>query len=265
MESGIFYFKAGQADVYMLVESERDGNAGILKGADENTLKRFLPAQGFKHSANAFLVKSGGRNILIDAGTGQGGIIAEKIKSLGADPEDINAVLITHLHGDHFGGLQKDGKAVFQNAKIYISERELEYFTVTNVNQGAVNALGPYLNSQMITTFEPGAVSEKTKNELLPGIYPIAAYGHTPGHTIYLLDTKLLIIGDLLHVAAVQFNVPSINAVYDMDGAASADTRARVLAYAQSNSISIGGMHIAYPGIGTLEASGGGFNFIPME
>jgi len=267
-DSGIFSYKLGQFDVFMLVESERDGNTGILVGADEATLNRYIPAQGFKHTANAFLVKAASQNILIDTGTGAGGIIIEKIISLGVQPEDVNIVLITHLHGDHFGSLQRDGNAVFPNAKIYLSAREFEHFTKTNINQGAVNALAPY-ESQIIT-FEPSALSARRKTQILPGITPIAAYGHTPGHTIYLLENgkaQLLIIGDLLHVALVQFHVPSISATFDIDAAAAARTRQQVLAYAAKNKIPVGGMHIVYPGIVTLEAynRGNSFNYKPVN
>jgi len=267
-ESGIFNFKTGQFDVYTLVESEREGNASILKDADENVIRPLIPKEGFKHCASAFLIKNKNQNILIDTGTGAGGVILEKMKSLGVQPENIDAVLITHLHGDHFGSLQKEGKAVFPNAKIYISKKELEYFTVTKVNQTAVNALSPY--KQKTETFDPNALSDDQKEEILPGIYPIAAYGHTPGHTIYLIESegsKLLIIGDLLHIAVVQFHIPSINAVYDMDAAACADIRARVLSYAAKNNIPAGGMHIAWPGIGTVTACNDGksFNFIPLK
>jgi glyoxylase-like metal-dependent hydrolase (beta-lactamase superfamily II) len=268
-ENGIFSFKVGQLEVFMLVESERDGNTAILPGVDEAVLNQYIPAQGFKHSANAFLIKAPRQQyILIDSGTGAGGIIVEKIKSLGVDPEKINTVLITHLHGDHFGGLVKDGRAVYPNAKIYLSAKELEYFTVTNVNQGAVNALAPYKSK--IVTFNPGALSNRSRRALLPGIFPIEAYGHTPGHTIFLIENgrdKLLIVGDLLHVALVQFPVPSVSASYDMDGQAAARIRAQVFAYAAANKIPVGGMHMVYPGVGTLEAynQGSSFNFLPME
>ncbi|WP_461257397.1 MBL fold metallo-hydrolase, partial [Treponema sp. R80B11-R83G3] len=175
---GIYSLKVGQYEVYILVESERDGNTGILVGADEAVLKRYIPVEGFKHTANAVLIKAPKQNILIDTGTGMGGIIVEKVKKLGVQPENIDAVLITHLHGDHFGSLQKDGVAVFTKAKIYLSAKELEYFTKSQVNQGAVAALKPY--GTKVTTFEPGELGKKLK-EIVPGISPIAAYGHTPG------------------------------------------------------------------------------------
>jgi len=263
---GIYSFKVGEFEVFMLVESQRDGNAGILVGADQSILRRYIPAQGFQHSANAFLIKAPGQNILIDSGTGAGGILLEKMRTLGVTPESINAVLITHLHGDHFGSLQSGGRAVFPNARIYLSERELEYFTVTNVNQGAVTALAPYRASSRITAFQPGELTAPV--EILPGIKAIAAYGHTPGHTIFQIENsgaKLLIIGDLLHVALVQFPVPEISATYDMDANEAARNRRQVLAYAAANGIPVGGMHIVYPAVGAVEADGAGFRFAPAR
>jgi len=262
---GIYALKVGNFDVYMLVESQRDGNAGILVGADEAVLSRYIPAGGFKHSANAFLIKSPKQNILIDTGTGAGDIIVEKIKKLGVEPEKIDAVLITHLHGDHFGSLQKDGKMVFPKAKVYLSKKEHEYFTKTNVNQGAAAALAPY--GSQVVTFEPGELGKKLK-EVVSGISPIAAYGHTPGHTIFLIENgkaKLLIVADLLHVALVQFPVPEISASYDMDQKAAAATRRQVLDYASKNKIAIGGMHIVYPAVGSVEKEGNGFKFTPAK
>jgi glyoxylase-like metal-dependent hydrolase (beta-lactamase superfamily II) len=263
--SGIFSYKVGQYEVYMIVESERNGNTGILVEPDEAVLKRYIPADGFKHSANAFLIKTPEQYILIDTGTGSGGIVIDKIKSLGVQPENITAVLITHLHGDHFGTLQREGTAVFPNAKIYLSAREHEFFTKTNIDQGAVAALAPYGSN--VVTFESGTLGS-TANEILPGIIPIAAYGHTPGHTIFLIQNggeNLLLIGDLLHIALVQFPVPEISAIYDTDANTAAVIRRQVLDYAAKNKIPLGGMHIVYPGVGTVEADGEGFKFVPVR
>ncbi|MDR2542324.1 MAG: MBL fold metallo-hydrolase [Treponema sp.] len=262
---GVFAYRVGQIEVFMLVEAERDGNTGILIGADQELLSRYIPTDGFKHTANAFLVKTNGQNILIDAGTGAGGIIVDKIKRLGVEPEQVNAVLITHLHGDHFGGLQRDGAAIFPNAKIYLAASELEFFTQTNVNQGAVAALAAYENNVVtFTPDEPGT----SLTEIFTGIYPIAAFGHTPGHTLYLIQNqndRLLIIGDLLHVALVQFAHPEISATFDVDPVEAAVIRRQILEYAAQNKIPLGGMHIVYPGIGTVETEGEGLKFTPVK
>ena len=259
----VFSCKVGAFEVFMLVESQRKGNAGILVGADEATLKRHIPVFGFMHSTNMFLIKGNGRNIVID--TAFGGASFESMKALGVQPDQVDAILITHLHGDHIGGLVKDGQAFFPKATIYLSRLEHDFFTKTNPNQGAVAALAAY--GSRVQTFEPGELGGSL-TELLPGITPIANYGHTPGHTVYLVEDKgekFLIIGDLLHVAVVQFPVPEISATYDMDQKAAATVRRQVLEYAAKNSIPVGGMHIVHPGIGMVEAEGEGFKFIPAK
>jgi glyoxylase-like metal-dependent hydrolase (beta-lactamase superfamily II) len=258
---GIFAFKVGKFEVFMLVEAQREGNTGILVGADNAILSRYIPETGFMHSTNVFLIKPPEQNILVD--TAFGGSIIEKMKKLGVEREQIDTVLITHLHGDHFGGLLKDGAAVFSKAKVYLSAKELNHFTKVQVNQAAVAALAPYGSN--VVTFEPANL-DSTLRELIPGFSPIAAYGHTPGHTAFLVENgkdKLLIAGDFLHVGLVQFPVPEISATYDMDGPAAAATRRQLMEYADQHKIPIGGMHIVYPAVGMVEKDGTGFKFVP--
>ena len=258
---GIYTYNVGNFEVSMLVETQRTGNASILIGVDDAFLRRYIPESGFMHSTNTFLIKTPQQNILVD--TGFGGAVFEKIKKLGVEPDKIDAVLLTHLHGDHIGGLQKDGNALFPKAKIYVSSRDRDYFTKTQVNEGVVAALAPY--GSRVVTFEPGELGARIR-DLLPGIKPIAAYGHTPGHTAFLIEDgrgKLLIAGDFLHVALVQFPAPDVSATYDVDPQAAAATRRQLLDYAAKNKIPIGGMHIVYPAVGNVEAAGNGFKFVP--
>ena len=260
---GTFSYRLGQFEVHMLVDAQREGNTGILIGADQALLARYIPAGGFMHSTNVFLVKTPEQTILID--TGFGTVIFDKMSDLGVEPEDIDVVLITHLHGDHIGGLQRNGTALFPNAKVYVSSREHEYFTRTQVNQGAVTALAAYGSN--VITFEPSQLGS-TLRELLPGITAIANYGHTPGHTVFLVQNggaRLIIAGYFLHVALVQFPNPDISATFDVDPTAAAASRRQILAWAAANRVPIAGMHIVYPGIGIVEAEGNGYRFIPVR
>jgi len=260
---GIFSYRVGQFEVYMLVGAEREGNATIIPGANDAVLKRFIPASGFMHATNAFLIKAPGRNILVD--TAFGGPIFEKLEKLGVKPEQIDAVLLSHLHGDHIGGLQANGRPIFPNAKIYLDSKERDHFTGIAVNQGAVDALRAYGSS--VITFDALPIGPVYK-EILPGISAIANYGHTPGHTVFLVESrgeKLIIAGDFLHVALVQFSLPEISATFDMDQRAAASSRTQIMDYAARRRIPVGAMHIVYPGIGIVEADGFGFKFVPLK
>jgi glyoxylase-like metal-dependent hydrolase (beta-lactamase superfamily II) len=260
---GIFSYKAGRIEIHLLVETRRPGNTGILVGASEADIKRYFPAGTYTAETNTFLIKTPGRTIVVD--TGFGGAIFDALKKLGVEPAQVDAVLLTHLHGDHIGGLQKDGKALFPRAAIYLAAREKDYWTKTSVNQGVLAALAPY--EGRIETFTPGALGARLA-ELLPGIVPIAAYGHTPGHTAYLVEDggeRLLIWGDLMHAELIQFPLPGVSVSYDTDPAAAAATRRQFLDYAAKNKIPIGGMHLLYPAIGTVTPSGPGYTFSPAK
>jgi glyoxylase-like metal-dependent hydrolase (beta-lactamase superfamily II) len=259
----VFSYKAGNFDVYMLVENTGPGRDQILIGADNALKKRYLPGN-FQSEVNTFLIKGPGRIVLVD--TGFGGAVFESMKKLGVEPGDVNAVLLTHMHGDHIGGLARDGKALFPKALIYVAEQEREFWTATHINRDAVAALAPYGGS--VCTFKPGELGTAL-GELLPGITAIAAFGHTPGHTIFLVENngaKLLIWGDLMHVQDIQFPRPDISVTYDTDPVLAAETRKNILEYAARNKIPIAGMHLIYPAIGTVSPGAeGGYIWSPAR
>jgi glyoxylase-like metal-dependent hydrolase (beta-lactamase superfamily II) len=263
-DENIFVWKIGGFEVWTLVENRRQGGVPAnLIGADEAALARYFPDGKSMSETNTFLVKGGGKTVLID--TGFGTTLFDSMKTLGIAPNSIDAVLLSHMHGDHIGGLQKDGKALFPKAKVYLARQERDYWTKTNVNQGAVAALAPY--GSKVETFLPGELGTKLK-ELLPGITPIAAFGHTPGHTLFMVESdgqKLLIWGDLMHAELIQFPRPDISISYDTDPVLAAASRKKVLEYVVANNIPIAGMHLLYPAIGTVSKDGEAYKLTPAR
>jgi glyoxylase-like metal-dependent hydrolase (beta-lactamase superfamily II) len=259
----IFTCKAGSFEVNMLVENSGPGRPGILLGISPAQLETYAPGGNFQSETNTFLIRGNGRVVVVD--TGFGGAIFDHLKKLRVNPADVDTVLITHMHGDHIGGLQKDGRALFPNAKVYVAKQERDYWVDSQNNSGAKAALAPY--GDRVETFLPGKF-DANPPELLPGIRAVAAFGHTPGHTLFLLESggqQFLIWGDLMHAEKIQFPLPAISVTYDTDAAAAAASRLEVLQYAARNHIPIGGMHLVYPAVGTVRAEGEGFAFTPAR
>ena len=259
----VFSTRVGRFEVHTLVENRGQGRSSLLIGADEGMLRRYVPDGTYPSQINAFLIKDANRVILVD--TAMGGALFENMRSLGVSPDQIDAILLTHLHGDHFGGLQRDGRALFSKAVIYLAEQERDYWTRTNVNQGAVASLAPY--GSRVRTFRPGELGSRL-TELLPGITAIASFGHTPGHTMFLLESdgqRLLFWGDIMHSQNIQFPIPDVAITFDTNPALAVAARKRVLDYVSSNKILVAGAHLLYPSIGTITVDGSGYRFDPLR
>ena len=221
----IFVHKVGEYEVILLSEMQQAGNSSILIGATPEMKAATIPEGTFPNAINAFLIKSPTENILVDAGLGIK--LIDNLASLNLTPSDIDVILLTHLHGDHIGGMMKDEMAIFHNAGVYVSLPELRYWT----NDEIMNSLpedrrGAFLNvSNFIGQYEDrlGGIDVTETGEMqkvLSDIYAIGAFGHTPGHLMFQLESqgeKLLIWGDLTHAMAIQMPYPEVAVSYDVN------------------------------------------------
>ncbi|MDR2581249.1 MAG: MBL fold metallo-hydrolase [Fibromonadaceae bacterium] len=214
----------------------------------------YMPGGKAPSSVNVFLVKTGGKTYMIDAGFGNAA------KDNRIEPETISGVFITHKHGDHIMGLlNEDGTAVF-SAPVYISNPESEYW----LSEEAPNS---DLQKSLAKAYEGRYKTFNFGDTLAPGIVAIDATPHTPGHTAFLVGSgkqKILIAGDFLHAAALQFPEPTESANFDMDKEGSVKTRVALMEQAEKNNWLLAGVHIPNPGWGKVNSNGnGGFIFTP--
>jgi len=270
----IFSMQLGTGKLTLLSEGQRNGNTNILIGAKPEMIEKYAPNNSYPSATNVFLWQSEGKNILFD--TGLGTALFDNLQSIGVKPEDIDAICITHLHGDHTGGLLRNDQAAFPKAKLFISKAEYNYWTNQDIiNKTPENRRGRFLQAKKATEaykdrlqlFEPIS-DEYSDNILYLNIKAYATYGHTPGHTVYLLesgDNRLLIWGDLTHAMAIQMPHPELGVTYDTDPEKAIQARALVLRIISYYAIPVAGMHIAFPGIGTVVKSEPGYRFIPKK
>jgi glyoxylase-like metal-dependent hydrolase (beta-lactamase superfamily II) len=229
-------------------------------------------------SVNGFLINTGSKLVLIDTGAGKlfgptVGQLGANLKAAGYQPEQVDEIYITHMHGDHIGGLTVDGKMMFPNAVVRASQRDADYWlSQASMDKAPEQAKGAFKGAMQ--TFEPYVKAGRFQpfngdTELMPGVKAIAGPGHTPGHTTYMVESKgekLLLWGDLMHVAAVQFENPAVTIKFDSDQPAAARERMRIYADAAKNGYLVGGAHIPFPGVGRLRSAGSkGYTWVPVN
>ncbi len=265
----IFSHRLGEYKISFLPESLGDAPKEILIGATPEMLERYAPYGSVPNSMSAFLVQSSGRNLLIDTGIGRK--LVQNLKALGVHPEQVDVILLTHMHGDHIGGMLKDGKIVFPNAQVFIPKREYDYWMSDDeMNRVPENSRGGFMNARnvvqaylnQINLFDPAEIDEGP-DELIPGIKPVAAYGHTPGHTAFLIESgnsQFMVWGDLMHAMAIQMPYPDIAVTYDVNPELAIEYRKKIMAYLSRTRMPFGGMHLPFPGMAQLtESSAGGY------
>ncbi len=228
-------------------------------------------------SVNAYLINTGTKLVLIDTGAASLfgptlGRLAAGLKAAGYQPEQVDEVYITHMHADHVGGLMAGDQRAFANAIVRADKRDADFWLskeamdkapadAKNFFLGAMASLNPYVAAGKFMPFDGDT-------ELVPGIKAIAAHGHTPGHSIYRVESQgqaLVLWGDLMHVAAVQFAEPAVTIQFDTDSKNAALQRRRAFADAARRGDLVGAAHLSFPGLGHVRAEGKGYAWVPLN
>ncbi len=266
-----YRFKLGKFEITTIVDGEVlvDGpypmfgkNAGkeeVNKLMQSNKLSTTKVQLGFTPT----IVNTGKYLILFDAGNGENGfvprpkagLLKERLAAAGFKPEQIDIVVISHGHSDHIGGLMDGGKPTFPNAKYAISEIEFDYWSAKGKHRGMAKNFADLFRKNVVpfadklTFLSPG-------DSVTQGIFTLEAYGHTPGHLGFLVQSEkeeLVIMSDCAHHHVASLARPDWHFSFDSDKEEAAKSRKRIFDMATTQKIPVIGFHMPYPSIGRIE------------
>jgi len=236
----------------------------------------FLPADNAVLEQNILIVNSGDRVVLFDTGMGNDKLFGDttgkmlaNLRQAGIDPANVDAVVMSHAHIDHCGGLVGDnGKHHFPNAQFFIGQPDFDYWTDDSKIPSNYPARPRFLNQarKNLLPVKDRIHFYKDHEQILPGVTALAAPGHTVSHTIFMIESggkQLCYIGDLAHHPVLLLKQPRTQFLFDTDPAQSAESRVRMLDMLAANRTPILAYHFAWPGIGHVAKAGDGFHYYP--
>jgi len=261
----------GSHEVIVIKDGDFQFTPDLFPGTDESTISGLLKeagAENIETNFNAFIVKSPGRTMLVDAGPRDlfgdtCGNLPQGLKEAGVSPDEITHLMLTHLHPDHIAGaVTADGNAVFPNAQLMMSDDEHAFWikdkTFGDENMDHWQALAKGVTSaygDRLEIFKSGA-------DLGQGLTALALPGHTPGHSGFRIDDgndSFLMVCDIFHTQVLQLADPEISIAFDVDADTARDTRKKTLDMIASDGLEFSGGHLMSPKVATLSRRGKGY------
>lgn len=257
-------FKLGDLDVIALLagSAPREKPHGIfgVNVSDDVFAKvsadNFIGTDMAQFYFTPTLVRSGSNIIQFDTGLNAAGITTA-LAEAGLQPKDVTHVVLTHMHGDHIGGLMMDGMPTFANAAYLTGQVEFDHWSKAG-NDGFEKNVRPL--AEKMTFLKDG-------DTVAPGITAVATFGHTPGHMSFMLDSmdnQLLLMADLANHYVWSLAYPDWEVKFDMDKAMAVQTRRKVLDMVATDRIPLIGYHMPFPAAGFVEKRDQGFRFVPV-
>jgi len=251
--------------------------ARTFRGPSEAELNKmfadhFLPTDNVVLEQNALVINTGDRVVLFDTGMSsvkrpntQTGRLLASLKQAGIDPADIDAVVLTHPHIDHSGGMvADDGSRNFPNAQVYMTEADFDFWM--DPKRIGTPAEGSALTAQKnLPPYRDRMIFIKDGQEILPGVQAMHTPGHTVGHTVYMVTSggkTICNIGDVAH-HVILFEHPRVEVAFDTDSKQGAESRAKLFDLLASQRIPLLVFHMPWPGLGQLAKHGDGFRYVP--
>jgi len=263
-------FTLGDFSVTTLLDGSRvvDGSKAIFGGdaTDEDfarvSAENFIPADQAQFYFTPTLVDTGSELVLFDTGLGQGGL-QSALAEIGVTPDAIDVVVITHMHPDHIGGMMRDGAPAFPNARYVTAAQEYDFWAAAETG----NRVGDLVKANVTPLAEKMSFVDDG-GSVASGITAKAAFGHTPGHMVYHLESngqQLVLTADLANHYVWSFAHPEWEVRFDMDKTAATASRREVLGMLAADRVPMIGYHMPFPSAGFVETRGNGFRYVPVS
>lgn len=233
--------------------------------------QNFLPTDRMVNSYSPVIIETGSDLIVVDAGFGTmgrergAGMLMAGLKAAGYSPDRVTLVILTHLHGDHIGGLIEDGAAAFANARYVTGELEYAFWT-DKAREGTPAEGGHKMVLSHVAPFADRMTLLKDGDQVVEGISAILTPGHTPGHMAFRVrsgDAQLMLTGDAANHYILSLEEPEWEVRFDLDKAEAAKTRRKLFDTIASERIPFLGYHMPFPAVGFVEKKGDGFRYVP--
>lgn len=277
--AGFHKFQFGDFEITTLSDGRRAGEApektyGINQDPKDVAAlleENLLPPDRFVNSFTPVLINTGKELVLFDTGMGSGareagqGKLISALEAAGYKADDVSLVVLSHFHPDHIGGLMENGAPAFANARYAAGQKEFDFWT----DPARLESPAKTVAQMVERNVKP--LAEKTTfiddgEEVVSGIHAIGAFGHTPGHLAFRVESdgkSLMLISDTANHSVITLQRPDWHVSFDIDKEMAVETRKRIFDMIATDRLPFIGYHMPFPSLAYLQRDGQGYRYVP--